>query len=340
MTDATSDAAARALARLRDPDHPAVRALAAQIVADTTATPLRELASARWVASQIATALRAATHGPALRDALARRLDEAKARWGEEQRTVGEVVPAEVVPPLRTLLGRPFSPPERLTARIVRQRAVRELVAQVLEDSISRFGRTMRGNDTKIGDLGRRAASRGRALGKGLLAVAGVADVASELAHAVADEFEHALERRVKDFLGEATGRALQQIVGRLSDPGYAETFAEFRVALLDEVLETPIAELVEDLDGLGPLDALDVVLEAVRAQVEAPDFIDRTEASLAAALDEAGDGTLDAWLGEVGLREVWTDATTALVARRLAATAQTPAFEAWLVALLADDAG
>jgi hypothetical protein len=234
-------------------------------------------------------------------------------------------------------MERPFAPPARLTGRIVRQRAVRELVSRVLEDTVSRFGRSMRNTDTRYGGLGRAAASRGRAFGKGLLAAAGVADVASDLVHAVADEFEAALDRRVKDFLGDATSRALEQIVAQLSDPERAEAFADFRVAVLDEILATPLAELAEDLAGLDPIDALDVAIEALRAAVAAPDFIDRTEARLNAALDEAGDGTLGAWLDEVELRDAWTSATTDLIADRLAATARTEAFGAWWAALFAD---
>lgn len=336
-SDPTNPSNARALARLRDADSPAVRDLARLIVEQTTATPLRDLATARWAASQIATALKAATHGDALREAAGRRIDEGRARWAGDPRKVGELLPAAAVPPLRALMERPFAPPARLTGRIVRQRAVRELVARVLEDTISRFGRSMRSTDTRYGGLGRAAASRGRAFGKGLLAAAGVADVASDLVHAVADEFEAALERRVKDFLGDATTRALEQIVAQLADPERAQAFADFRVAVLDEILATPLAELAQDLDGLDPLDALDVVIEAVRAAVGAPDFIDRTEAWLAASLDDAGDGTLGAWLDEVELRDAWTSATTDLIADRLAATARTEAFGAWWAALFAD---
>ena len=49
-----------------------------------------------------------------------------------------------------------------------------------------------------------------------------------------------------------------------------------------------------------------------------------------AIVLDETGDGTLAAWLEEVGLLEVWTDTTTDFIAQRLQAVVATPGFEAW----------
>lgn len=325
-----TDPADRALARLRDDQAESLRELAALMVRTTTQTPLSELASSRWIASQVATALKAATRGGTLRGAVERRLERAKGRLDRDERPLREVLPSELVPPLREVLGRPFTPPPRLTDRIVRQKAMRELVSRVLEDTVSRFGRRMRTTDDKLGGLGRRAASRGRALGKGLLAAAGVADAASDLAHAVSEEFEQALERRVRDFLGDATTRALSQISEQLTDPERAQSMAEFRLELLEEILDTPLAELLEDLEDLDPLATLDVALDALRTEVDRPDFVDRTEARVEQALRETGDGTLGAWLEEVELRDVWTHTTTDLLAARLRAVVLTEDFEAW----------
>ena len=329
--------AQRALDRLRDPDGDALVALARMVVDETTATPIRDLASPRWIASQVATALEAATSGDRVHDAVVGRLERGRDRWAEEDRSLREFVPEEVQPPLRKLLGRPFTPSEGLTRRIVRQDAVRDLMAAVLEDTIRRFGKRMRAADDTVGGIGRRAAARGRSLGKGLFAAAGVADAASNLLHTVSEEVENALEKRIKDFLGEATSRSLEQVATQLSDPEYAETFAEFRLALLEEVLDTPLRDLVAEADNLGPADALDVVIEGVRGELQREGFVDRVEERVGKALDEAGDGTLGAWLDEVDLREVWVDTTTQLVTRRLRAVVDTDAFEAWWVALHAE---
>lgn len=336
---APDDRIQRALERLRQPDGGAIPELARLVVQQTTATPIRTLATPRWLASQLATALEAATRGDALRTAVQGRLDKGRDTWAADERPLSEVVPDEVVPPLKQLVGRPWTPSERLSARIVRQPAVRDLVGDVLEDAIRRFGRRMRAvDDGVLSGIGTRAAKRGRSLGKGLLAVAGVAEAASGLAKTVSHEFEAALETRVKGFVGEATTLALEQIVTRMSNPDTAQTFADFRVALLDELLDTPIHELVAEAESMGPMDAVEVVRESIRSQLDQDGFVDRAEARIATILDETGDGTLGAWLDEVELREVWTATTSELVAERLRAVVVTDDFAAWWADLFASD--
>lgn len=335
MTDTA--ASERALARLQDPEHPALQALARMVVDETTATPLAELATPRWLASQLATALEALTRGDAFKSALEARLERGRETWATDERPLREVVPDEVVPPLEKLLSRPYTPSEGLARRIVRQPAVKDFIGHILEDAIRRFARRMRALDEGAGSLGSRAARRGRRFGKGLLAAAGVAEVASDLARSVSEEFEHALESRVKHFVAEATTRAAENMVSELTDPESAETFAEFRVALLHEVLDTPIQDLMAEAEGLGPLDAVDILQEAIRAELARDAFIDRAESRIEGLLAEAGDGTLGAWLDEVELRDVWVDTTTELVTARLRAVVETDAFVAWWSDLFAE---
>ena len=67
---------------------------------------------------------------------------------------------------------------------------------------------------------------------------------------------------------------------------------------------------------------------------MQGEDIVARLEARIETVLDEAGDGTLGAWLDEVGLREVWTDTTTELVADRLRAVVGSERFESWWLTL------
>ena len=278
MSPSLDPAAARGLARLRADDGQALQDLAHMVVAEATATPIRAIAGPRWIASQLATTLEAATRGDQLRDAVQARLDRGRDRWSADERPLRQFIPDEVHPPLRTLLGHPWTPSEGLTRRIVRQPAIRELVADVLEDTIRRFGQRMRAMDSSMGGLGQRAARRSRTFGKGILNAAGVADAARGIVQSVSEEFEQVLERRIRDFLGGATTRALEQVTDHLTDPDYAETFAEFRLALLEETLDTPLQDLVAEAESLGPVDALDVILEAVRAQLDREEFVDQLE--------------------------------------------------------------
>jgi hypothetical protein len=317
-----TDPADRALQRLRDPDGDALRQLAVLVVRETTATPLRELATARWIAGQIATALEALTRGDVARRWVDERIAQQRSRLQDEERPLRHWVPEEVDAPLRKLVGKPWTPSEELTLRIIDQPAVRKLLDEVLEDTVRRFAQRVRNLEKGFaGGLGGRAVRRGRGLFQNL---------AGDLVGAVAEEFEEAFERRIREYVGQATGRAMKTIVRRLSDPEDAETFGQLRVAVLDVLLDTPVKELAGEADAMNPEEIVDIVVQALKSAVSADDFVDRTTERMQAVLDEAGDGTLAAWLDEVGLTDVWTDTTVELVTARLAAVVTTDDFVTW----------
>jgi hypothetical protein len=325
--------ALRALERLRDPDGDALPQLARLVVEETTATPLRELASPRWVASQLATALEAATQGDMLRSWVDRRIVTERQRWSEEERALREFVPNEAMEPLQKLLGRPYAPEEELVFRIIDQPAIRNLVRTVLSDTVRSFRKRIEVDGGMIGDLGRRAAKRGR----GLFGNVGrnLGGMAENLVGAVREEVDYALEGRVKEFVQGATSEALRTIARYAADESHAASFGQLRLAILDVILDTSIRDLATEADKLKPEEIVDVVVGGVRAAIQQDDFVDRAEERVAAVMQEAGDGTLGAWLDEVGLAEVWVETTTELVTERLRAVVRTDAFVAWWEALL-----
>jgi hypothetical protein len=301
-----------ALSRLRDPENPALAALARLVVDETTRTPMRELASPAWLTSQLTAALE-------------------QARLVGEDRKLREWLPTEAEAPLRELLGREYAPSEPLTLRIVDQPAMRNLLKVVLSDTVTRFRRRVSDADAgMLGGLGKRAAARGRGF------LGNLGGLAENLVDAVKEEVDHALEGRVGDFVNHATGEAVKTVARYLAEPSHAAQFSEMRLAVLDVLLDTEIRELAREGEKLGPEVAVDVVVASVRGMLAAPDFRERTEARIAAVIAEAGDGTFGAWLDEVGLHDVWRDTTSDLVAQRLRAVVGTPGFEAWWAGLFA----
>ena len=329
-------AARRALDRLRDTRSDALPALARMVVQEATLTPIARLATPRWIAGQLATALEAGTRDDTLREWVDRRIASERARWGEEERALRTFVPAEAEKPLRELLGRVYAPNEELVFRIIDQPAIRGLVGLVLTDTVTRFRKRLSDADSGLlGGLGKRAAARGR----GLFGNVGrnLGGMAENLVEAVKEEVDHAFEGRIKEFVDGATREALRTMARYAANPTHAEAFGEMRLAILDVVLDSPIRELASEADKLKPETAIDVIVGAVRSAVGQPDFVDRAEQRIAKILSEAGDGTLGAWLGEVGLLEVWSDTTTELVTDRLRAVVRTDGFEAWWVSLFAE---
>jgi hypothetical protein len=323
----------RALTRLRTEDR-FVDTLAAMVVRDFANTPLRDLVTAPRLAARLDNVLVTLTESDTLHTTLEHHLTRLHDRISADERTLRQVLPEEIRTAVSTLLAHPIEIPAGMAQRIVRQKAVRDLVSSVLEEAMSSFGRGLRATDGRLGGLGRRAASQGRAFGKGLLAAAGVADVASGLAHTVSEEIEAAFERRIKDFIGEATARALEQIVGHLSGPDSASSFADFRVALFEELLNTPVGDLATVLDATQAREAADAVIAGLKPTGEASSRISRWEELIQAWIDEIGDQSLDAWMAEAGLTESWEESATPFIAQRLKVLVSTDDFATWWASL------
>ena len=73
------DTIKRGLTRLQDPNAAALTELAHLVVVEATNTKIAEIATPRWLASQIATALEAATRGDLARDAIKGRITNERA---------------------------------------------------------------------------------------------------------------------------------------------------------------------------------------------------------------------------------------------------------------------
>ncbi|MBX2802454.1 MAG: hypothetical protein KTR31_32540 [Myxococcales bacterium] len=322
------DSAIRALQRLREPDSPALADLAALVVAQTTATPLAELARPEWIANQVAAGLEAATRGDHLRAWVDARIAEQRDRWAAEERPLKGFVPDEALEPLQSLLGRPYVPDEELVYRLIDQPAIRELVHTVLSQTVQGFRKRLGDVDGMLAGLSRRAAKHG----KGLLGNVGrnLGGMAENIVGAVRDEVDHALEGRIADFMDNATTQALRTIADHAADPAQAQALAQLRLAVLDVVLDSPIQELAAEADKLKPEEIIDVVVGAVRSSLADPEFVPRLRSRIADTLQEAGDGTFGDWLDEVELTSVWTRTTTEFVADRLASVVQSDAFETW----------
>ena len=337
----------RALQRLKNPDGVALRKLAQLVVDETTATPLRAIATPRFIAGQIATALEAVARGDTARAWVDRQITRQREEWKDEKRPVRTWMPKEADEPLRKLLARPWTPDKELTLRVLDQPALRRLVGEVLEDSLILFQKRMKSVDKAgVGAFGARAAKRSRSLfgdmarqlAPDLHGVAhNLGGLAENLVGAVTEEIEQVLADRIKEFVAGATSDALTTTAQHLADPKYAQGFGDLRVAVLDVILDTTVAKLAAEGDKLKPEELVDVVVGALRATLDAPDFVETTEARVAKMLDQAGDGTLGAWLDDVGLREVWSETTTELVHQRLVAVVTTPGFDGWWSDLFAE---
>ncbi|TNE84446.1 MAG: hypothetical protein EP330_29985 [Deltaproteobacteria bacterium] len=319
-----------ALARLRDPDAGHLRRLAELASTELLAQPLADVLDADFVAAQAA-AVMIALDGPTAHEAMRRRVREALERHAENQGTLRAEVPEAAIEPLKKLLGRPISASESLTYRLIDQGVVHNLLAEVLESALQRFMRRARKVDDRLKAVDERLGGFGKRA-RGLFG-----NVASELASAVGDELEHSVERRIRDFVHQGTSEMLKVAARRIADPNQAAAWGEFRVAVLDVILDTPIEELAAELQAQQPDEAATEVLATLGAAARAEGFRDEVARAVRRAQEEVGDGTLGAWLDELDLRETWDKATVEPLAEQLARVVASDAFGEWWTQLHAD---
>lgn len=319
-----------ALSRLRAPDSPHLDGLIDLASREILDQPVRDVIDPALLAAQ-ATAALIALEDSSAREAIQRRVAQAIERHADATHTLRPSLPSAAVEPLRKLLGRPVHASEELTFRLIDQGVVHTLLAEILESALRRFARRakrvddrLKAVDERLGGLGKRA--------RGLFG-----NVASELAHAVGDELEHSVERRIREFVHQGTSEMLKVAARRLADPEQAAAWGEFRVAVLDVMLDTPVKELVREVASQDPEGAVKEVLDVLAAAARADGFEQELAKAVRLLLDEVGDGSLGAWLDELGLRDTWRKATAPVLRQQLQQVVQSNAFSAWWAALHAD---
>jgi hypothetical protein len=283
---------------------------------------VRELLPPAWIAGELVRGLRSATATPTAREAVVRRVEQARQQLRTIEQPVRTWLPPEVEPPARELLALPWSPSEELTFRVINHPALRALVREVLSASLTRFTERLRNLDQGVlGGLGERAMRRGKGLFGG---------VAEGLMGAVRDEMGSAFDGRIKEHLGTATEEAVRAIAAWIADPAHADALAAMRLSAIDVVLDTPVRALAAEADGLSTDRVAEVVWRALTELAARDDLEPRLVTLLTQVYALADHPTLGHWLDELGLREVWTDGAARFTTDRLVELTTTPAFEAW----------
>lgn len=319
-----------ALAALRDDEGTAIRQLATLASKELLAQPLSGVVDPDFVAAQAATMLTALDR-PTARQAIRARLREAIDRHRDTATPLRDELPMAAVEPLRELLGRPFSASETLTFKLIDQGVVHHLLAEILESALKRFMRRARRVDDRIKQVDERLGGFGKRA-RGLFG-----NVASELAGAVGEELESSVERRIRDFVHQGTSEMLKVAARRIADPDQAAAWGEFRVSVLDVLLDSPLEELAAEFEAQEPEDVVDEVLAALGGAARAEGFRPQVASAVRRAQEGVGDGTLGAWLDELDLRESWEEATVTPLAQQLGQVVRSEAFGDWWSELFAD---
>ncbi|MFZ6183493.1 hypothetical protein [Nannocystis pusilla] len=309
------------LARLRDEPR-YLAALAALLVDEVLAAPARRFIDPVRLTPLIVTGLQAVAAAPAHATWLEQRLRDALARIRPRQGTLRARLPGDLLPLLRTVVRRPYTPSRALVRAVVDQATVRDLSRTILHTTLLDFAKKVGSilpDTSKIPGAG--VTSKLFGVAKGVASVVGL---------------DASVEDRVRGFVDGAVGRVIDMIVDRVSDPKHAGEGAAFRADVLASLLDLPESAVHAELVKLDPA----VVAADVQAALVAVAAWDRLPAEVEAVLTEAVAGLGDVTVGELlagsGELEAWRGAVEAELRYHLGHGLTGPRFAAWLEHLVA----
>lgn len=310
-----------ALARLRD--QPAFATELAGVIFDAVlATPVREFIAPERIVPAVITGLRAsvaAIDPEQLAAVITRRQAAARARPGP----LADRLPPELQRALQTALRRPFTPSRELVRAAVDHAGMRALVRSVLQTTLLDFATRLR---TAMPDTGwiPGAGIRSKLMG-----------VAKGVASVVGAEVERQLEDRVRSFVDDALGRALDMIVERTTDPRFAGDMAAWRGDALRSVLALPEPVFLRERQKLDARALASDLHAAAHALAHWDRLADEVTGVLRSLLAELESRSLGELL-DPALVAAWRAPLHAELDHHLGRLFREPGFATWLDKLLA----
>ena len=296
-------------------------------------TPVHRLVEAEWLAEQLVAALGTASASEDTERWLQERIRDLRAQVPDER--LASHAPAEVIDPLRAVLRRPISTDRDLAMRLLDHEAVEKLVAEIVTGALQDFA-------AKLKPLAQVAAPKVPRFGKktrhlrGLQALGkGVVGFGEEVLGGLSAEVEHSAKARVKGFVRDAQRGFLSQVADHLCAPEHAARYGEYRVHLLDTLLDTPLPVLAAEVDKLDPDHLVATGAAVARALARRDGFQDELATVIHAAIFQTEGRSLRDFLRESGLEEGWRDESEVQLTKGARELVESEAFGSWLDTLL-----
>lgn len=249
-------------------------------------------------------------------------------RLQAERRSLKDVMAKDVRHALREIVGRPFSPERKLVLTVIDRGPMRELVRQLLLDSVLEFGRRA---SAPVAGVARGLGSIASMVGDKVKQRSGTI---GSLVGAVSGEVERQLEKRAVEFVDSALGGVFGQIADVVSDPKRAGEAAELRLAFFDGALELTGPQLARELANLDVSGGAEILRNGLERWLASPESEKELTDFIAPVLERDAARSLKDVLGELGLLEVARELAKEQLAARIKLIAATPEFSAWLGSL------
>ncbi len=288
--------------------------------------PVSALLDPEWIADQVVGTLQATTEGERTEDWIRQRIRALREKVPEGR--LGDRAPAEVIDPLRQVLARPFRPDRELVRRLMDHAAVE----QVFKDTLTA---TLQGFAGRVGQL-TAAVPPPAPLSRGIGRLRSLQRKAQQ---GVLGELSRGIERqaelRIREHVEDAIKATLDQVADHLCAVENLQLHGDFRVHLLQTLLDTDSAVLASELDKLDPDSLVSTGAAVTAALVRRPQIRDEIASLVRASVEGAGERSLQDFLDESGLDQGWrteVEQQLTIQARGLLKTAE---FADWLEALL-----
>jgi hypothetical protein len=251
-------------------------------------------------------------------------------RWSGDETELVEALPPELTETIEKIVVRPYSPDRKLVLSLLNREPLRQLIRQLLLETILDFGRRAsapvagiaRGLGSFAKMTGDAVKNRGGALGGILGAVSG--------------EVERQLERRAVEFADEALADIIEKLADAIADPAKAHQSAQLRLALLEGVREITLRQVSREAINADLPGALKLVREGLAEWLAAPESLDELERLGNLLLGQLLARPVRDVLAEAGLLGATREAILELLDAQLSRLVGTTAFVKWLDELLA----
>ena len=310
------------LKRLREePEH--VERLVSLVVEDLLNRPVRDLVEPSWLGPRFVEGFRASVSEQQTEAWVRAQVQQALDRVQKEEGSLRTRVPGELVAPLRQLASRSYQPDRLLVRAILDHQAMRKLLRQVLMETLTDFGRSLKTVTQGPPPGAKRRGTFGSLMG-----------AAQEMASAVGGVMEKQVEGKVREFVDGAIDRSLDLTVEKICAEEFVPDFAEWRGGIVDKLLAVDVEKYLNEVEKLDP-DGLVTELSAILQGLAAWEGLgDQVEGLLQAVVDEAGASRLSDFLEGSGLEKEWRPQLEELFVVRAREFVATPAFEQWLSGL------
>ena len=237
--------------------------------------------------------------------------------------TLRDSVPPDVIVPLCTIIAKPVNLNRAMVGRVLEHGAIEELLREILVSALQSFAQRIRPAVPSTGKTGNRLRTL-KKVGEGMLGGLGA-------------EIERQAEQKAKDFVDGMLSTAIAQAADEMCNPAKAATYGKFRGHILDQLLDTPISELMAEMEKVEPEDLLATTTAILCAITERETIEEEVQQIIRTGLQGFEGQSLGDVLDEAGLESTWRGAVENHVSHIARGFIATPEFKEWLGELLGD---